>query len=49
MMPMTRRVERMHPATASPTDASTQRDIGGDAPLIPVSGSVVIAGAVEGT
>jgi hypothetical protein len=43
---MTSRVERIHTATASPTDAPTQGDIDGDAPLIPVSSSAVIAGAV---
>ena len=45
-MTMTSRVERIHTATAGPTDASTQRDVDGDAPLIPVSSSAVVVGAV---
>jgi hypothetical protein len=49
MMTMTSRVERIQTATAGPTDASTQRDIDGDAPLIPVSSSALIAGVVEDT
>jgi hypothetical protein len=48
-MTMTSRVERIHTATAGPTDASTQRDVDGDAPLILVSGFAVIAGVVEDT
>jgi hypothetical protein len=48
-MTMTSRVERIHTATAGPTDASTQRDVDGDAPLILVSAFAVIAGVVQGT
>ena len=48
-MTMTSRVERIHTATAGPTDASTERDVDGDAPLILVSAFAVIAGVVQGT
>ena len=34
---------------AGPTDASTERDVDGDAPLILVSAFAVIAGVVQGT